>query len=614
MQIDRRNFLGTVGGLGTVVLAGCGEMEGQEPEAESPAPDVEPGEEPDVVTGEDGVDRYDVAVRDVFLGDLPGDLTFQSYATPLPEWNPTLHHVMIGRSYVDDAFYGELAEDWSYEEQVLTVDLHDDFYYWDGGAIDAENVALNWELEEAFMRAAADADAHPAVDAIEIVDDYRLEFHMAEPYREDVAIEEAVLDYTLDGSTEYYQPWMEDFEDADDDDARISVAQSLQQERSADPDPFYYGPFRIVNTHDDAWDLRIRDDEDPVSHYVSDINYRWLQLMMALLPEGYRATKEHLMDEEELPFFDATTGDPGWGFETERVQLAGLEGEWSIVFNAREEPFADPRFRRAVTYFMNRELMMQTDLNVENRRQTPFIGEARSASHISEDVLDAFEEYGWDESDEDAAEAEMEAGGFERNADGQWTHDGDPIELTILLSPAQEFVRDHGDGFRRDATDWGLPVFFDGPTPEHTARINDSYEFEAAAARWGGASAVDALAGTFEPDADLRGGYPGLPDPIEAPPVGTQWPDADELEDYDVAANMATIRESPDDDERQTAIDELCWVYNQVCARVGIEGPTNAYDLNVERYDIDLPADSPEKWTQLPEHGLIVNGAVTYQT
>ena len=614
MQIDRRNFLGTVGGLGTVVLAGSGEMEGQEPEAESPAPDLEPGEEPDVVTGEDGVDRYDVAVRDVFLGDLPGDLTFQSYATPLPEWNPTLHHVMIGRSYADDAFYGELAEDWSYEEQVLTVDLHDDFYYWDGGAIDAENVALNWELEEAFMRAAADADAHPAVDAIEIVDDYRLEFHMAEPYREDVAIEEAVLDYTLDGSTEYYQPWMEDFEDADDDDARISVAQSLQQERSADPDPFYYGPFRIVNTHDDAWDLRIRDDEDPVSHYVSDINYRWLQLMMALLPEGYRATKEHLMDEEELPFFDATTGDPGWGFETERVQLAGLEGEWSVVFNAREEPFADPRFRRAVTYFMNRELMMQTDLNVENRRQTPFIGEARSASHISEDVLDAFEEYGWDESDEDAAEAEMEAGGFERNADGQWTHDGDPIELTILLSPAQEFVRDHGDGFRRDATDWGLPVFFDGPTPEHTARINDSYEFEAAAARWGGASAVDALAGTFEPDADLRGGYPGLPDPIEAPPVGTQWPDADELEDYDVAANMATIRESPDDDERQTAIDELCWVYNQVCARIGIEGPTNAYDLNVERYDIDLPADSPEKWTQLPEHGLIVNGAVTYQT
>jgi hypothetical protein len=615
--VHRRAFLAAVGTGAVAGTAGCG-FGGDETvgDGETAGSGTNGPSAAETTVGADGISRYDVALTVVRVLPGPVGRQFQRYGPKLPELGGMLDYVVLARSPVDMAFHGELAEAWTYRPGVLEIDLHDDVSYWDGTPVDAGNLRLHWRLEE-HLAGEGGPESHRHVTGVERTGDHSLRVEFDDDYREDYALANGIAGWHPRGSGAYYRPWLEQFEDATSGDARDGLRVDLLAATEDSPDPFYYNAFRIVDADDDGWSLRLRSDEAPTPRYVERINYLRFEI-------GIRSPVEEARIRERQPFYagrDPSGSARAWepenlSFETERISLPRRFGRWAFLFDCAAPPTEDPRFRRALAYIIDREAMLGRAPTVPSERTTPFMTPEREERYVSRELLDSLETFGWNEVREAAATREMEAAGYERDADGRWRfrageRAGEPMTLTVYGFPWQERTFGEERGIRRTLEEWGLGIDFEilespfAPSSREDARISTSI--------WGGGVPERALAITFGEATGPGTGTPRLPATVEAPPVGEPWPDHDgEPETYDARAMTERLPVVRDEEQYQRIVDRLVWVFNQTVPRLGVEGDGRFFLLNTTTFDVALPGEAPALWTHVPHRRIWNKGIVAY--
>jgi len=610
-SVTRRAVLGAVG-TGTVVgVAGCSFGGGNATTADG-------GDDPTAVettVGPDGISRYDVTLTTVRVLPGPVGRQHQRYGPNLPGFGGMLDYVLLARSYADLEFYGELVDEWSYGSGVLDLTLHDDFSYWDGTAVDAENVLLHWQLEE-YLAGEEPPEDHELVAGVERTGDVSVRFEFDDDYREEYALERSVAGWHPEGSSAYYRPWLQRFEDATSEAAVEDLRVDLLETREDAPEPFYYNAFRITDADDEGWSLRLRTDEEPTPHYVREINYLNFVIGIRSETEKVRLRERQPFYAGRQPFGEAHAWTPeNLSFATELFSFPRRFGRWAFLFDCSNPPTSDPHFRRALAYVTDREDMLGQAPNLPSRRHTPFVTSKREDRYVSRDVLGGLEDFGWNEVREEAATREMEAGGYERDADGRWLfregeRAGEPMGLTFYGFPWQERAFKRQWALRETLAGWGLELDFglieapSGPAGREDAPISASF--------WGGRTPERTLATTFGGATGPETGTPRLPATVEAPPVGEPWSAYDgDLETYETRAMVERLPRTRDE-QYQELVDRLVWVFNQTTPRLGVEGDGRFFLINTTTYDVVLPEERPDLWTHVPHRRIWNKGIVEY--
>lgn len=610
----RRRFLQGAGVLTAAGLAGCvGDDDDGEAPGDDDDDDDDDGAPPDNGDDDDPPDNGDdddppehivhdhTAAMTVGGAPPPPDTQYQAYnfTNRSGWWHQYIKDTLAERSIWDQQYYGTMGE-WEYIPGTLTFELHDDFYYWTGENITAENIKLHYQLENWAVGGGEGAFWTHITDMV-VEDEHTLRFDLADVWHEDYAISQTLdaFGWEPSGTNEYYMPYLERFQDAPDSDAVDDIATELLVEQTEDnPDHFEFNPFRIEDVEEDRWIFKLRNDEDVTPRFVEDINYEYFHLIPTdeearqrqLFMDGvtFRDTPEH-WDPGDLPF------------DVHSVEHVDRFRPTGILFNCSEPPGSNPHFRRAINYMTNRELFTQVR-GTTNDLHTPFF-EIRRDNHLGSDLLDSLETFGYNETLEQEATEEMERGGFERDDDGNWLHQegdqaGEPIELTLWAEDFRSHVPDVTTDFESYMGDWGIQVetqLEDGLTH----RLADA-DFTIAATDWGGGEPIDAFGVNFG-DGTGAGlaGNTHIPETVEAPPVGDPWPDVDDgdLVNYDVESMTDRLTVLADPDEFQETVDELAWVFNQVTPRFGVEFVPNSTIFNADLYDVISPEESPDRWT-----------------
>ena len=619
-QIDRRRFMAYATGGAAVGLAGCLGDDEVDPDDDDDVDDMDDVDDTDDVDDVDDdpeeIERWDVQVWEDRRPPAPPDSQYQSYSgINRTTWDGMMQYELLSRSWGDMQMYPEIAEGWDYQPGLITVDLHEDFWYFDDGVIDAENIMMHWELQN-YHWGGDDLHSNDNVVRAEQTDDYQIRFNLIDTWRESWALEQSIADWNPQGSGLYYQEWLDRFLDAPDLDAIEDIREELGDETHPSPDPFYYNAFRVVDAIEDRWILRLRvGEEHPETgvsppHYVSDINFLEKHIVTneedARTREMFRAgavpydgLSHWDGDEDELPF--EVRHLPG--------VCRAISG-WGVLFNCSRPPMSNTRFRRAIQYATDKDTWTPSPYSRHDDRGSPFFTPEREENFVSSDIVEALDTFDPEEANLDQARTELELGGFEWDGDGRllWMEGdraGEPQEYTFYTYAWEGGIAENG-------TDWvsamdELGITFDGFISDeaHWGRIHSDGDFDIGSGYWGGGDPVQVMAGNFGDSAIWGMAYPRLGETVDAPPIGENWrddPDV-ELETYDTRAMADRLAVTQDDAAFQELVDTLTWVWNQVVPRFGVsqcDPNVGGSYLNADRFDMADQYDRPDLWTKSP--------------
>ena len=607
-QLKRREFMAALGVGGTVGLAGCSN-DGGSGETTTPTGPR------DYYGSEDATFRLPLTIP-----PLPPEAQFQTFAPAAPPFGRSMNYALVSRSFVDRQFYGELAADWSYDPGVLEITLHEDFYFWDGQNVDADHVLAAYTLNN-YMNGGDNRDAYPYIDEAEKTGEYSVRFSLTDTFREQYALAESFTGWRLPGSLNYYQSWLEQFRGASTQQEISSIVADLSTAREeTNPYPFYYGAFKLVDIKTDRYvfSLRTEDFEQLEApeppHYVEDINFTDVRVTDDL--NGKRMTQAFI--NGKAPFTGISEISPDdLSFETERLDLVQSTAMGAYTFNCSQSPMSDPHFRRAWMYILDTEKHSVAKTMYPEKRVTGFLTENREQIYVSDDVLGNLTDYKWDEHAVAEAEREMEAGGFERDSEGNWLFKegdraGEPMQFEIISFPWIEPLWRNATAFEQAMAEFGITIEHVGDPGQIAKRI-ETTDFDVALTAWGGGTPARMFEINFGTETTLGTGNPEMPETWDGPPVGK--PESGTRETYELAEPAQRLRVARDDEAYQQRVDRLTWVFNQAIPRAPISAGVQAWYLNVSKWDWLLPEEKSNNqryWTSNPRRRPWTTGGVTY--
>ncbi|MFB6138450.1 MAG: ABC transporter substrate-binding protein [Halobacteriaceae archaeon] len=568
----RRAFLAGLGAAGLAGLAGC------------------TGDGGGDGGGTDGQPAFEL-----FAGQpTPQQAQYNSFnIRSYPAFGPMMRHSLALQSAIDNQPYPDIASEWSYADGTLDVQLNEDFYWWDGTQFTSEDVTLSAKLRQYSL--AGETRSH--VERVEATGDFSLRYHLNETLRETPAVVRTIVD-VRPVPRSYYREWLQKFEDASSKSARDDIAIRLANLREDEVlEPMYNGPFAIEEVDDISWTFLRRTDVDPTPHYVDQINFDTV-----VVNSTSNVNRERMQfTNAEAPFTDLPTMmDADLTFPSTVVDLPEANSPGAYIFNCASGPTGSVHFRRAFAYVLDRKRHSPEGVRPD-RVTTPFTSAPAEEAYFG-DLLDSFETYGYDEVRTDAARAEMEAGGFERNSAGKWLYRsgpkaGQPISITVPVYSSMEPFASIGGNFKQKLRDFGIDITFDLKTdPQAVLDRLASGNFQLSMSFWGGPSPLpaDVYRATFVRETPTYGN-PSFPSTWEGPPVGE--PDADPATSYAVG-EMATGLDAVLDDQRyETAVDRLGWVFNQALPKLPIGSFRQRYRLNQKNWGWNLPTEEhPDSW------------------
>ena len=637
-RTDRRRVLGTSAVLGGGILAGC---LGDDDDVGDVA-DVDDTDDIDDVTDVDDIDdvddaddgddvddaddepieieRHDAAPWLFTAPPLPADVQYNLWATaeqPAPSWmvGENDRYVTAGFSFADLNLYGQLVSDWDYQPGLLEVTFEDDFYWWSGDVCNAVDWVTDMTLRD-WVDGGADFDAHPEIITFEILDDFAVRVALADTWTEGWAVWQTLVNFPqreIDASRAFNQPWIEQFEDTGGDiDAVEDVREALSSDVVTDDEglvhhwhiPFEFrldGSLGDIGEH--HWDLELVPEKDGnLRHYADLINFEGLHVVAA---EEAGIASDDAWANEDIPSIGAQAAEESdvdfdWYVETMQREF----DNWSWTFNCEIHPTNVPQFRRAWMFMADRTLWEQPHLSTQEHAG-PWLTDQRLETFVSEDIVDAFTDYGKDTVMWDRAEEEMVIGGFEQNDDGDWMdHDGEPIEFTSGAHGWMGWVGDIGGDFWADINEFGLDV-------EFVADIQDS--FYVSAQYHGGVIPEFVFESIFgESSLSWAAPNPNLPESVDAPPVGETDADPDSWIEYQTRAMADRLAVTVDEDQYQIMVDELTWIHNQILPRGLVNAQTIMSAFNDNRWRVQSLEERPEEWIRLPGDHMWYNGVLTY--
>ena len=219
---------------------------------------------------------------------------------------------------------------------------------------------------------------------------------------------------------------------------------------------------------------------------------------------------------------------------------------------------------------------------------------------VSEDVIDSFTDYGWDEIREDDAEKEMLAGGFERDGNGTWLlqedgHEGDagePMSFQVGTWEWMDYVGELASDFWIEMNEFGIdadPILDRVGVPDWTVAMQYT----------GGGSPESTFNALYRDEATVWTGMEAMnvPSIVEAPSIGDPAEAGDTTEDwdeFDTAAMASRLGVTLDEDQYQQLVDTLAWVNNQILVRWGTAPLARSELMNDHTWNFADAAEYPE--------------------
>ncbi len=625
-----------IGGTGAVLLgfsAGClgGDEDPDDIDNADLADDADdvdgPSDDADVT---EDYELHDVKAHWMYHGDLPLDAQHNFYAEgggiSDNAWSLTRNYEMVVQSVYDMEIHGLQVEDWTYEPGVLEFTFHDDFYWWSGDRVEADDYLMQLEFED-FYWGGDDFDLHESIVSAERVDDLTVRLALGDSWHEAWAFEETILDTNLGHSRTYYEPWLEEFEDAPDLDAVEDIRADIENDQITDDEMLVHTnnslyEFRydgsIGGVEEEHYDLElvpekngnVRHFANPDNHdHLPDVKYHRLELRAHR--DERHGPEQELFRQQEIPVaegiefpdvvVEAQEGE--LPFETEILQYrARTDDEGGISFNHLTPPSDDPRFRRAIAYLTDNTTWEMNPESFPVEYYHPYLSDEELYDWTSEEVIDAFTDYHYDEVAVDEAEAELEAGGYERDADGNWLFKedgeegeaGEPMDFDVYTHEWMRYVPDLGSDWIADLEDFGISTTW-------FAEWHDDGDWTFFYGYTGGVRPDYAFNAIFREELGWewsRRVYE-VPSTILAPPfleTAEAGASMDDWEVYDVGAMTDRLPVTTDEDTHQDLSDQLAWVVNQTVNHFSTATPIRHQVTNAERWHWPAIEDAPERW------------------
>ena len=596
--------------------------------------DVDPADDADDADDEEPVDeieRFDVTAVHTEGPPVPADANLFHWGEPTPRMlaaNKTEYRI-ADRSFADNQTYGVIIDDWDYQPGILEYWFHDDFYWWDGDVLTAQDMFNVLELQD-YHAGGDDLDAHENIVTYDLIDDFTIRYTLADSWREEFALLETIVNGTITFNRNFSEPWLEQYRDAPDLDAVEDLRDELANYR-IDPDhnpeevtSQFHIPFEfrydgsLGDVGESYWEFELVPEKNGNKrHFVDDINFTRYRTTTEedeaeRLAERFRAGEEMFLS----PLRGGIIGED-YDFPTTEYRFFRDFDQWSFHFDWELHPADNLHFRRAWAYFCDQTSGWQRPESQTPEIVGPFLGDGRNRDFISDDVLAAFTDYGYDQIKYDEAEQEMEEGGFERDADGRWLLQedstvgdaGEPIELIVGARDWMAYVADLGTDFFMDFADFGIQA---------EAPLAGWEEDMPVIAGYHGGGIPEAAFGSAWGTDSLGWANPNInaPSVVEAPAVGEaavagDWHKDDWIE-YETRAISDRLPVTLEADVAQQMIDELSWVWNQLVPRFSPDAEQQVRETNDDYWELGSLEEHPRKWVRIPEDDGAWTGLVRY--
>ena len=560
--------------------------------------------------------------------DLPADCQYSPYAeghTP----GALRQRRLVLRSIPDlPNLAGQLVEDWTYEPGVLEFSLYDDFYWWSGDNVTIDDLIAQLDFHD-FMFGGDELDAHDALVSWERIDEYTARVTFIDAYNERWALEESFVEYELQSSRMFHEPWIEAFADASDLDAVEDLREAITEDQHTTDEELvqhFTAPYEFRLDDDgygevgeDYWLLeRVPEKNGTIRHAANPErsdrwpNYSHVRLVAA---EESHVRSQNAFENGDGPYLtqesDPAIEEREYDFEVETAEyfLPPATNALGWTFNHQNHPADNVHFRRGWAYTVDNTTWEANPEIMPQEYAHPYMDDSELFAWVSDDVIDALTDYGPAEHRWDDAETEFVTGGFERDADGNWLMQedgtqgeaGEPISIEMLIFTWTEYVADLATDYQADLEDFGIQTDWIpsgdawGITDQHVLTPGDT----------GGGIPEITFHNIHE---DGRGGARApydTPSVIEAPPLGETadaGAETDDWVEYDVLSMTQRLPVTTEESTYQELTDQLTWVCNQAMNHLS-SSPRRFFDvINAEHWtmmDWDDP-DNYNKWWNIP--------------
>lgn len=430
--IVRRNVLkgmAVVGGSAT--FAGC---IGDDDDVD----DTDDTDDVDDTDDDDGPGPGEERIDDTFTAETSGmepeHVQFNPY-NPSNEWGTSdLNHQYAHWLQADGEFEPRLATDWEHVDDRFVLHLREDHTWTNGDELTADDVDAQYRIDEAINQVqGAEFDF---ISDWDVVDEKTVEFVQIEPELNDTIFELELLEQNLYVNRNFWADTLDQIEDAADDAALEEIVEEDILNRRIEGEELVSNGFwafsevvgdqsLLYEARDDHW---WADDNDTPYFEEFEIAEGWQEAMEA--GDLDWGGNNQVTDEVALAMPD--------NLERAFVPRDIFEG-W--IFKGNDEWWGRRNIRKAFAYIGNfSEIATAVGLTAPPPNECGLHQPGKRQSYIGEDVLDQFEEYGWDDPRSDItqdeawsrAEALLEEEGLTKEGDLWVKPDGEVLSPDIM--------------------------------------------------------------------------------------------------------------------------------------------------------------------------------------
>jgi peptide/nickel transport system substrate-binding protein len=382
-----------------------------------------------------GGEEDDEAVITMAMPTIPEEMNFNTWASGYP-WDVAKMFMEFHARYrADGTIIWDLIDDTTYDEdeQSLTVVYSEDFSWWNGDQITAEDAYWYNECDRLFDPDASEVEEH------ELVDDQTLVYYYEEPQNPQIVEYQAggYLGPMLRGHRDKFQPWAEELEGIDDQDERLEIQEEMGEEMPIHistlmEEGLGAGPFELED-YDTEGMYFTKFEDHPYADEIDIEEFHWV------LAEDDALAQSIMGGEVDMGHGLAETW-VGEGNKPDHVENVGVHTDTymrKLEFfhnGPGAEHLNQVEVRRAIAYALdNAHVATNYAAEAEPRERQTGLTSSITETWLDDDYVDDFIEYPYERDEEGAIEL-MESVGYELDGDSWVDEDGDTVTLELVIS------------------------------------------------------------------------------------------------------------------------------------------------------------------------------------
>lgn len=500
-------------------------------------------------------------------------------------------HVLYDQLMEYNAQTGEwmnqLLSEFSVDGTTVTLQFDDSYAWNNGDPVRARDYVTQIQIGE-FL----EFSLWEAIDSAEVVDQQTAELTLSEPSNPGVVRQQ--VNRKLITKHEEFSQWLEDYQDASNQDEIDSVTGELTswQYAAADEDkhPAANGPFQIENISSE------RILTVPNEHYPLETNIPEYEFLYRPESQSYQAMLAGDLDGAAITIQEQSVMDQ-YPDQMKRVDLPEF-GVTALYLQNDHEMFQHREVRQAFAYLLDTErVVANSNPRVAPLEALAWLSDGQAQNWLG-DMYDSFTQYFPGSQPEKAAELMREAG-FQKDG-GTWVNsDGESFEFSVK-TPG-----------------WSAPLGVAKTTADTLSEFGIQTNVQQQeASNW----VSDADTGDFT----LRGGYFGggphpffgleqlqgsnlqacnvaleaeIPMPVGDPSGSTETVNAEE--------KLQQLATTSDSAEAQQLVQELAWFVNQTVPSIPLTNGFIPSWYSTDHWTFPDPEEDPDMYLPQPLNEML---------